>query len=1175
MSNVLVIGGHLVGLGSGILQFSGTTGSLLTFNNTITISGNQFSNGSSTGQVVGANVSGAEFGPIQGNTPGGSAFAGNEPTPSAMQAWGFNMVRLPINEASWMAGCPTGANASGIAGRLVWDSSGVMRIADPVNNYQAQIIAQVATLNAAGFYVILDLHWTSPSNIAPTGQDLMANSDNSIAFWTSVANTFGFPNGTNANQAVLFETFNEPYPADSYGGTFSGPSGTCTGGSTTTIIDSAQTWATNQWIGATIKNNTTGHSATVTSNTATTLTFAAMASANSSGNSYTFTAISSNFQLISQGGSNTMALSATPTFTKIGILQLSSYTGIFYPGDTITQGSETATVQAFDPVNLKIYYSNPSNPNNPFGVGFTTGTVTKTAGKAAMTCLTRAGQGGIATGGSTTTMTDTSRTWTTNEWAAFTFYDVNSQLTVGIASNTSNTLTFSSSIGTAVAAQDQYMITKPLITPQATSSANGPTTFANNGIFGNTFAVWRTSATPTSGAPQEIAYFINNPAIKNVLIQWGNDPTFNYNEQADGGGAGSYFNIPDTYTIDVNSSTSATMPTTGWLNAATVTGNLYSKRAHLVALQGGMWVRMNFTAATALNASGNTDVAMVIDIWDATHGVSDGIVHVGDSITALAFDFTQTNHVTAPFNVDALNNMANGYGVNYAGTQLIPPVLNAGMSSWTAQQYLGPTLGFTFAEVLAANPSRYISITLGTNNLPDWNNGTDPASYTAAMQTMVTKAQQAGKVVIVNTIPWLSDATHQAGLATYNGIVTGTIQAMPGVVNGVDFATFFNNTFTSAATGGSTTTVVDTAQNWAPNAYIGVTLAITSGPNNGSSAVVTSNTQTSMTFVAMGSANAAGNTYSLNGQSLISSDGIHPNSQGLAAMRRLSAFFLANLPQTATATVSSAAGSWTIAGHQQMINTIRSTGATNPIFTSGDSFDADLSGWLANVTTDPKPAGFSGTWTNQMGASWHPYPPQQSVGSVAISSGGTGWTSGDVGKTITLPQPMNNTVYTAAVLNITAVSGGAITGVSINNGGAYLQAISNGPGGSFDTNLSQLPTNPVPMGTTTGGGSGATFNLTFNNLSGQDNLPTSRPAVETIKAAYPVLITETGESSFTGWVGAPWTTDLFSWANSHGISILGWEWDLVFPGTWALILNSGGTPAPGYGVIFKAEALSL
>jgi hypothetical protein len=81
--------------------------------------------------------------------------------------------------------------------------------------------------------------------------------------------------------------------------------------------------------------------------------------------------------------------------------------------------------------------------------------------------------------------------------------------------------------------------------------------------------------------------------------------------------------------------------------------------------------------------------------------------------------------------------------------------------------------------------------------------------------------------------------------------------------------------------------------------------------------------------------------------------------------------------------------------------------------------------------------------------------------------------------------------------------------------------------------------------------------------------------VQTIKTTYPVIFTETGESSFTGWVGAPWTSDLFAWANSQGISILGWEWDLVFPGQWALILNSGGTPAPGYGVVFNAEAVAL
>jgi aryl-phospho-beta-D-glucosidase BglC (GH1 family) len=81
--------------------------------------------------------------------------------------------------------------------------------ADPGKNYQATVEQSVSEANAAGLYVILDLHWAAPNDngtpLCPTGQGPMADVDHSIAFWTSVANAF------KNNHAVVFELFNEPY----------------------------------------------------------------------------------------------------------------------------------------------------------------------------------------------------------------------------------------------------------------------------------------------------------------------------------------------------------------------------------------------------------------------------------------------------------------------------------------------------------------------------------------------------------------------------------------------------------------------------------------------------------------------------------------------------------------------------------------------------------------------------------------------------------------------------------------------------------------------------------------------------------------------------------------------------------------------------------------------------
>lgn len=60
--------------------------------------------------------------------------------------------------------------------------------------------SQAYSLNAAGLYVILDLHWTAPGTKVADGQRPMPD-DHSGAFWASVASTL------KANPAVVFDAF--------------------------------------------------------------------------------------------------------------------------------------------------------------------------------------------------------------------------------------------------------------------------------------------------------------------------------------------------------------------------------------------------------------------------------------------------------------------------------------------------------------------------------------------------------------------------------------------------------------------------------------------------------------------------------------------------------------------------------------------------------------------------------------------------------------------------------------------------------------------------------------------------------------------------------------------------------------------------------------------------------
>ena len=86
---------------------------------------------------------------------------------------------------------------------------------------------------------------------------------------------------------------------------------------------------------------------------------------------------------------------------------------------------------------------------------------------------------------------------------------------------------------------------------------------------------------------------------------------------------------------------------------------------------------------------------------------------------------------------------------------------------------------------------------------------------------------------------------------------------------------------------------------------------------------------------------------------------------------------------------------------------------------------------------------------------------QVGAASAVVQAGGSGYAVND---TVTLT---GGTFTTATVLKVTSVATGVITGVSVQTAGSY----------------SVLPANPVAQGTTSGSGTGATFNLSFNCLT--------------------------------------------------------------------------------------------
>jgi endoglucanase len=136
----------------------------------------------------GANTSGSEYACVSEH----SIFDGpEEASPSSisgMQSWGFNAARVELNESCWLGTQGVKAAYSGEA-------------------YRQAIEQYVNQLNAAGMYVIVDMHFSSTGGTKKAvGQVPMPDERYAPAFWSSVANAF------KGDPAVIFDLFNEPYP---------------------------------------------------------------------------------------------------------------------------------------------------------------------------------------------------------------------------------------------------------------------------------------------------------------------------------------------------------------------------------------------------------------------------------------------------------------------------------------------------------------------------------------------------------------------------------------------------------------------------------------------------------------------------------------------------------------------------------------------------------------------------------------------------------------------------------------------------------------------------------------------------------------------------------------------------------------------------------------------------
>jgi len=223
---------------------------------------------------------------------------------------------------------------------------------------------------------------------------------------------------------------------------------------------------------------------------------------------------------------------------------------------------------------------------------------------------------------------------------------------------------------------------------------------------------------------------------------------------ADAASAGDQF--PTDYTIEIHTApSSATPPTSGWTEIASVTGNVHGSRGLLANAAGANWVRMTVTAA-----SGGSTPCIDLDVHSAPQGASDAFLFMGDSITHMTFvyafsDFRTRVRAGEPGRWPALFEAAIG-----------------GTNTGTALEVIDQTM--------ADFDGRYVVLAYGTN---DHANG-------FRMNELIDHVLASGRIPIVPHMPWASGSPEGEAI---NAQIDAIYAARPEVLRGPDLWAAFEN----------------------------------------------------------------------------------------------------------------------------------------------------------------------------------------------------------------------------------------------------------------------------------------------------------------------------------------------------------------------------------------------
>jgi hypothetical protein len=245
-----------------------------------------------------------------------------------------------------------------------------------------------------------------------------------------------------------------------------------------------------------------------------------------------------------------------------------------------------------------------------------------------------------------------------------------------------------------------------------------------------------------------------------VLVSWSAGGSFNY-EETD-------YGSPGAYRIETSTDSSDGADGT-WRTVIEVLRVTTHSQAHSFDFSGQRWVKLVVTAAPAQSPNG-----VQIDefeVRDASHGVSDAWFFMGDSITAFAFGRT-------PAGERSFAAIVHGRHPRH-----FPELVGGGVGGEKSDEAL-----LHVDNWLQLNPdARFWCVAYGTNDAAG--DAADTRRFRANLESILDRAEHAGRVAILATIPFASD-DHHRNIQRFNSVID-ELQRMRSLPRGPDLYAWF------------------------------------------------------------------------------------------------------------------------------------------------------------------------------------------------------------------------------------------------------------------------------------------------------------------------------------------------------------------------------------------------